>query len=291
MQAANCKRVRALRVFEAALRSCGYDPATANPQPSEKARFADIASAALRTAWRFTDWPFLLESRRFFFRPFWDAQKAYTEGDEVWWAAGKIYLRAGKDLAAGADPADRALWRPACGMVRGVGFAENGIDGVNLKFGATAQDQRLVQDPLRYTLRRTGPGVAVADAEPDFVWLLFRPEPPELSWTDWDAAAGCAPGETAFCAGESWMWRGEDIAPAEAAPGQDARWRRQDTPLDFLDYITAVCALTRLTGDDAQIATERARAATAARDLLEELKTQLCDADNPGSRAAIRVSC
>jgi len=238
------EREKSIKLFERAVRAVGLNVETANLQPSEKERFADICNEALRTVWGYDNWGFLMESKKFEF----------------------------------------ALNEP-----RHIDFQVHGIDSVNLKFGCTAHDQFAGENPVCYTLRRTPRGVAVLDAKPNSVWLLYRPRRVKVSWTDWVPALYDV-GDVVFYNGDSWRCVKSAASVTEAPSAAPEYWERQDVPEVFSDYIVGCVALTRLQGDDAAVAAERTAATLQLGGVLEQLAQQHAIRDNHGGKVAVEVA-
>lgn len=255
----------AKEVFHGIWRGLGLDPLVAELSPAQKARTAELVMDRLREGWQDTLNRELLVVEERQFRPDWAAGTTYAAGAEVL-GSDEVYYVSQAWANVGHDPTtdDGTWWAEVVTteFVKDIDLAASGetvIDGFDLEGVAFASDPRVDAGLAPITpVVLMGSELLVQGSCPAKVWLVFRPECPVVSWTEWRDDRTYAVGDVVFVGSYQGVSRGTCWRAVAGStnehPLEDdgTKWVEVGFPLLLKKYVVAAVQGDMTTEDEAR---------------------------------------
>lgn len=273
--------VKAGVVFNGILRAKEWDPATYSPGAAVRQQISDAVNSAIRMIWGAQKWPMLARVEQRQFRPDWENDVPYSLGHEV--LHGDVYWRSKADNNLGHEPADGSdYWERPDDFIPFVDMAQPwepiAMDstGVDLDNFAFARDPRLSPNvrAIQGCTFWQNSVVMPAGYAGSTVWVRFIPKAPSVSFVARVNGATYSKYELVYDTAQQSCYKARIDDPGDDVTDTDA-WFEIKIPEDFERYIRLQALAEWMQESEGKFGYER-----AARDELERLTIQFCDASN-----------
>ena len=275
----------------------GLDPDTAGLTAGQKALRAEMVNDRILMGWQYAFWQETMAVEARWYREVYAAAANYIEDDEVFFEdvdGNQAYynsLQAGNVGQTPVYAADTAWWHrilPEDDFVRYIAFEQPDqtvIHRVDCGAAVFDRDPRVYRDAGRMrAVRLVDDRIMVEDAmAPINPWVRFQTVPPELSWTEWNAATNYAIGDLRYRAttGQSYV----ALLPStnKDPASETTYWAEVGFPQFLLTYVKHAVSADLMQEDDGKY-----KAAAAAEAELERMSDVLMEAEGLQRRARFR---
>lgn len=240
-------------------RRLGLDPKI-NLQQNVADALAGYIAEHVRRAWTLYQWPELCPTERRVYRPEWDADTVYAEGQEVWDCGQRAYYRSLSDGNRGnpvtgiaeepsglfveidvqeAPEADASAdWVRVTDLVKLIVWDQPGKTRIGDVLEIWRDDPERAKRPRTVPFLVTTAGIQLASDAPDMVWINFRLRPPEFKATPWKAARTYTSGEMVYFSDGECYRAAAATAAGESPATAAAKWEWQPVPRVLANYAT-----------------------------------------------------